>query len=450
MQRDTVLVTGLTFTAIFLTNVVRFKIAYVVQSMAEDDNFVNLTEADQSYMLGSYFYGYVVTQIPLAVLGRGVSNSQVLGIMFFLTGVTNILLFFATSPGQVGLARILIGLFQGGSYPLVHGIWHEVADEENLSNLVSIEYAGGGFGGFLAIPLCVLIGAAFGRWELVFVIVGGACLLFSVIWLLYFKHLENCGKVKKTTNDWGEIFVKVKSIPWISIFTSVPFWGLVVVQFCSNYASYTIQLLSVKYIREFLLFDLSAAGLWSSVPVLSKPVSAILAGVLSVYVIRRMNEVRGGDNRLFVRRLLCWIEFGVSAICFISVIFVRESLAGCLVCWSIVMGMDGLGPAAFKSNFIEIAPSLAGVVFSVANTIGNFPGFLAPMISAEILKAYVEDPGKAWSVIFVETGVVSILGAVVFQVFGTVEQQKWDPWEKDVEPDKEGEELKAAQPRERE
>ena len=123
MQRDTVLVTGLTFTAIFLTNVVRFKIAYVVQSMAEDDNFVNLTEADQSYMLGSYFYGYVVTQIPLAVLGRGVSNSQVLGIMFFLTGVTNILLFFATSPGQVGLARILIGLFQGGSYPLqgVHG-----------------------------------------------------------------------------------------------------------------------------------------------------------------------------------------------------------------------------------------------------------------------------------------------------------------------------------------
>ena len=102
-----------------------------------------------------------------------------------------------------------------------------------------------------------------------------------------------------------------------------------------------------------------------------------------------------------------------------------------MICLTLVMGFDGFGPAAFKANIIEIAPSLAGIVFAVANTFGNFPGFIAPIVAGTILEKFEDNVDLAWTIIFLETGVVCIVGALVFHVLGTVEQQIWDDYRKD-------------------
>ena len=90
------------------------------------------------------------------------------------------------------------------------------------------------------------------------------------------------------------------------------------------------------------------------------------------------------------------------------------------------MGMDGFGPAAFKANFIEISPANAGLVFSIANMFGNCPGFVAPIVSEFILEAYSNNLSKGWSLVFLQTGIACIFGAIVFQFYGTVERQEWD------------------------
>ena len=436
MDLNSVLLIIFAFAGIFIVNLIRFKIPVIVQSMKIDETFPNMTQADESFVLGSYFYGYVVSQIPLSILGKCISNGKIFGVMMLLTGCTNIFIYFAANPYQVGAARVIIGLFQGGSYPLIHGIWHEIASEKNLSNLVSIEYAGGGFGSFLSPILAVYLIEAFAQdhnsnhlgWKITFLLSGIICIIFSILWLIFFNNLEKSGKIKKTSTNFQDIKENALKIPWLSILSSLPFWGLVIPQICSNYGSYSVQLLTVKYLSTYFNFDFRKAGMLSSLPVLAKPVCCILVGYLSMKIIKVRKQ---NDNRLVVRKTISWIMFCGTSIAFITTIFLKKSLIGCMICLTLVMGFDGFGPAAFKANIIEIAPSLAGIVFAVANTFGNFPGFIAPIVAGTILEKFEDNVDLAWTIIFLETGVVCIVGALVFHVLGTVEQQIWDDYRKD-------------------
>lgn len=419
MEKNTILLVILAFSTIFLTNIVRFKIAYIVSAIKQENALkLPVTKSDEAYMLGSYFYGYVISQIPLAILGKCYNNGKILGICFILTGIVNMSLWYAETADFIGRGRILIGLLQGGSYPLIHGIWHEFATKKNLSNLVSIEYAGGGFGAFLAAPVCILL--AF--WRLSFLVLGACCCLVGICWIVFILYMEDAQQIQRQN---GSIIENFNKIPWGSILTSIPFWGLVIPQLCSNYGSYTIQLLSVNYIVEYLGINLTSAGWLSSIPNLCKPIFCIIAGFMTHKVIKVNQEQ---DNRLRIRQALSWILFGVTTICFMVSIFIKENVYGIIFLMSLIMGMDGLGPAAFKANFIEIAPSLAGVVFSIANSFGNMPGFIAPYVCHYFLDAFPDQPQTGWNLVFSHTGAVCILGAIVCQIFGTVKQQKWDPY----------------------
>ena len=426
----TIIMTFLAFSAIFLNNAIRFKIPVITQYIKEDPNFTNITTSQETFILGSYFYGYVVSQIPLALLGKCISNQKILGWSFILTGLANVAIYFFYDKNAdlIGILRILIGLLQGGSYPLIHGIWHEFANKENLSNLVSIEYAGGGFGAFLAGPICTLAFFDYekgGHWKNAFLVFGILPVIFGVFWLIYFSKLEKTGEIQRS-QKMSEFWENFYRIPWISILTSSVFWGLAIPQIASNYASYTVQLLTVKYAREYLGQSLKTSGLISAIPVLAKPFCCIFAGYVSMKLIQNSTKIRNTDNRLKIRKSLSWILFSVSSLSYIIVIFLKNNLLGCIVCWTVIMGMDGFGPAAFKANFIEISPANAGLVFSIANMFGNCPGFVAPIVSEFILDAYSNNLSKGWSLVFLQTGIACIFGAIVFQFYGTVERQEWD------------------------
>merc|ERR1719423_390473 len=50
-------------------------------------------------------------------------------------------------------SRLLIGLLQGGCYPLLVGLWGKWAPKSELSRLISVQFAGSGFGTFIILPI---------------------------------------------------------------------------------------------------------------------------------------------------------------------------------------------------------------------------------------------------------------------------------------------------------
>ena len=75
--------------------------------------------------MGSFFYGYIFTQIPGGFLATRYGGKRV-----FLTGILATALLTLATPvltksgtGYLITTRVLEGLFEGMTYPSIHAIW---------------------------------------------------------------------------------------------------------------------------------------------------------------------------------------------------------------------------------------------------------------------------------------------------------------------------------------
>ena len=101
--------------------------------------------------------------------------------------------------------------------------------------------------------------------------------LFGLFWCWFFSTRKKKDQ-KKTENNQENAS---NDIPWLSILKSGPFWALTIAQFSSNYVSYTVQLLSVKFIISYLQYDLKEAGLFASLPNIAKPITCLAVGYVT-------------------------------------------------------------------------------------------------------------------------------------------------------------------------
>jgi len=95
----------------------------------------------------SFFWGYIVTQIPGGFLAAKFSPTKLFGTAIFLSSCLNLFLPLATSlSGEHGFGipviavRVIQGLVEGVTYPSVHGIWRWWAPPLERSRLVTLNF----------------------------------------------------------------------------------------------------------------------------------------------------------------------------------------------------------------------------------------------------------------------------------------------------------------------
>ena len=244
-------------------------------------------------------------------------------------------------------ARVIIGLAQGGTYPLLVGLWGKWAPKEELSRLIAIQFAGSGFGTFIILPIITQMTSNLG-WEYGFYLVG-KCQNFSSIsrkqerrtisciqaWLDYFVEgyytvsrmirllntlqfqlknwrsyhqmsssslwethqigLRSCSLwtfswtlARRLRNHLKESKGIVRDVPWRQILTSLPLWAIIVAHFSSNYGSYVLQNYLPSYLKEQLHYDFASSGYISSVPNLVKVIITLVAGFVSDFLVYKL------------------------------------------------------------------------------------------------------------------------------------------------------------------
>ena len=127
----------------------------------------------------------------MAWAGRRFGRIKVLTLGFVIASVMMMITPIMTNAMSSSLAafrvnftsRIIIGFAQGGTYPLLVGLWGKWAPSHELSRLIAIQFAGSGFGTFIILPLVTQITEHFG-WIYGFYLVGLVGLLCGG--LLYF------------------------------------------------------------------------------------------------------------------------------------------------------------------------------------------------------------------------------------------------------------------------
>lgn len=144
----------------------------------QENNTLDLPESEwspllQGYILSSFFYGYILTQIPAAYLtsrygGRNLFGTGV-GLSAFLCLAMPVAAYIG--PTHLMIIRILQGLCQGFIYPAMHCLWSKWCPPNERSRLATFALSGSYIGSVTALSTGGLI-TIYLNWQSIFYIFG--------------------------------------------------------------------------------------------------------------------------------------------------------------------------------------------------------------------------------------------------------------------------------------
>ncbi|XP_070969973.1 sialin-like [Oncorhynchus clarkii lewisi] len=387
----------------------------------------------QGLLLGAFFFGYLVTQIPGGYLAGHFGGSIFLGGGVLGTAALTLLTPLAAQQGPYWLfgLRALEGFGEGVTFPAMMAMWARWAPPLERSRLISLSGSGANFGAFVALPLTGFICHSLG-WPAVFYMCGGAGCVWAVFWFILVSDQPGTHP-RISTREKHYIINSIGkdggghgwSVPLLPMVLSVPLWAIIVSQMCANWGYYTLLTSLPTYMDTVLHFDLRQNAFLSALPYLGGWAFSVISGVvadsllekelLSVTAVRKIFTITG---LLLPAAFLVAVGFsgcsGVLAVTFLTL--------------STTVG--GTSAAGVFINQIDIAPRYAGVLLGITNTFATIPGVVAPIITGYLTK---DHSLAGWRNVFCLSAGISAGGALVFTLFGSGKVQKWALAEEDQE-----------------
>uniref|UniRef100_A0A8C2EU02 Vesicular glutamate transporter 1 n=1 Tax=Cyprinus carpio TaxID=7962 RepID=A0A8C2EU02_CYPCA len=269
---------------------------------------------------GSFFWGYIVTQIPGGFICQKFAANRVFGFAVVATSVLNMMIPTAARIhfGCVIFVRILQGLVEGVSYPACHGIWAKWAPPLERSRLATTAFCGSYAGAVIAMPLAGVL-VQYSGWSSVFYVYGSFGVCWYLFWILVSyespaAHPTITPEERKYIEDAiGESAGLMNPLtkfntPWRQFFTSMPVYAIIVANFCRSWTFYLLLISQPAYFEEVFKFEISKVGIVSALPHLVMTIIVPIGGQLADYL--RTHNIMTTTN---VRKLMNCGGFGMEA-----------------------------------------------------------------------------------------------------------------------------------------
>ncbi|XP_045728720.1 vesicular glutamate transporter 3 isoform X2 [Mirounga angustirostris] len=329
---------------------------------------------------GSFFWGYIVTQIPGGFISNKFAANRVFGAAIFLTSTLNMFIPSAARVhyGCVMCVRILQGLVEGVTYPACHGMWSKWAPPLERSRLATTSFCGSYAGAVIAMPLAGVLVQYIG-WASVFYIYGMFGIIWYTFWLL---QAYECPAAHPTISSEERTYIE----------TSI------------GEGANVISL---------------SVGLLSAVPHMVMTIIVPIGGQLADYL--RSRKIL---TTTAVRKIMNCGGFGMEATLLLVVGFshTKEVAISFLV---LAVGFSGFAISGFNVNHLDIAPRYASILMGISNGVGTLSGMVCPLIVGAMTKHKTREE---WQNVFLIAALVHYSGVIFYGVFASGEKQEWaDP-----------------------
>ncbi|CAH7456892.1 Slc17a7 [Phodopus roborovskii] len=415
---------------------------------------------------GSFFWGYIVTQIPGGFICQKFAANRVFGFAIVATSTLNMLIPSAARVhyGCVIFVRILQGLVEGVTYPACHGIWSKWAPPLERSRLATTAFCGSYAGAVVAMPLAGVL-VQYSGWSSVFYVYGSFGIFWYLFWLLVSyespalhpsiseeerKYIEDAiGESAKLMNP-----VTKFNTPWRRFFTSMPVYAIIVANFCRSWTFYLLLISQPAYFEEVFGFEISKVGVqggrgegrvpaslggeggggWGTqreglpTPLLSQVglVSALPHLVMTIIVpiggqiadFLRSRRIMSTTN---VRKLMNCGGFGMEAT-LLLVVGYSHSKGVAISFLVLAVGFSGFAISGFNVNHLDIAPRYASILMGISNGVGTLSGMVCPIIVGAMTKHKTREE---WQYVFLIASLVHYGGVIFYGVFASGEKQPW-------------------------
>jgi MFS transporter, ACS family, solute carrier family 17 (sodium-dependent inorganic phosphate cotransporter), other len=397
-----------------------FSIAFTALSKRD-----GVSERTKGIVMGSFFVGYAISQVPGGMLAQRIGGRPTLIISFIGWSLFCLLTPpSANSAILMSLVRVMVGLFQGFLIPSVHTVLSEWLLPHERATFVSLCTSGMYLGSAMAIQFLPSLIRAFNDPTIVFRAVGGLGFAWLVLWMAFGEEVKHRAALIPLTITQAEPSSKqnkgdsksVAPTPWSRILRHPAVWAIVINNFTFHYSFYVIMQWMPTYFESLLGRDLQHVGFGKPLPYLLMFAMSNVGGWLGDWFIARGYSVATG--RKFVNTLGFCL-----AVSLMLLMPGATDVAQGLVVLTLCLGACGMSRGGFSVNHMDIAPRYAGVVMGLSNTAGTISGVIGVSATGWILEAAGGSEKRlGWYQAHSLAGLMSLAGVAVFIVWGRGER----------------------------
>ncbi|MBV9306214.1 MAG: MFS transporter [Acidobacteriaceae bacterium] len=288
---------------------------------------------------------------------------------FLLWSATTGLTGLATSFSLFLALRALLGIGESVAYPAYSKIISSTFPERLRGTANAAIDAGSKVGPALGVSLCFKL-IVWHSWRFMFMVIGGASLLWLIPWCLLVPKLTQHGVRKSSA--WAPAYaelVKKRAL-----------WGTILGLFGGNYTWYLFLTWLPYYFEHERHYTKDRLAVVASLPFWSVALSSMLCGLLADALIRR--GYRPGK----VRQTFIASGLSICCFCMIPAFLVAQEWASVLFFVLACFAMGGFSSNHWALSQLLSGPEAAGKWTGFQNCCGNFAGVVAPYLSGLVLR----------------------------------------------------------------
>uniref|UniRef100_A0A336M060 CSON006318 protein n=1 Tax=Culicoides sonorensis TaxID=179676 RepID=A0A336M060_CULSO len=387
----------------------------------------NWSVATESAIDSSFFWGYLVTQVPGGFLASMYPANRIFGTAIATSAFLNLLVPGAIMlhPTFVIIVRVLQGLVEGVTYPACHGIWRFWAPPMERSRLATMAFSGSYAGVVIGMPMSGFLSGMVG-WQAPFYFYGVCGVLWYSCWLwLSFEKprnhpaitIQELKYIEKSLGESVQIAMPtIATTPFKEIFRSMPVYAIIVANFCRSWNFYMLVLYQSAYLNRSFDYKIEEAGLVGALPHIIMTIIVPFGGMLADYL--RKNNIL---STTMVRKIFNCGGFGLEGFFFLVV--AHATTAGTAVtALTLGVAFSGFAISGYNVNHLDIAPRYASILMGLSNGIGTIAGIICPIVIDHITK---NQPKECWHTVFMMAAIVHLCGCTFYAVFASGEPQPW-------------------------
>ena len=395
------------------------------------------TKSTVNGMLSSYYYGYIVLQIPGGWLASRFGGKRVIAFAMLISSLATIFLPIATRANKdlVYVLRVVLGLFASMTYPACQSMWGRWAPPLERTKLSAVAFSGGSVGAVLTFAASGFLCSSDGGWPSIFYVTGSLALLWTLVWFwLIYDSPSTHPTISQEERDYIIASLEEKSqktppTPWRGMLSSSPFWALMVAIVGSAWINYIFLSCLPQYMKDVLHFDIDQNGILTSLPYVGEAVSGLLSG--QVADIMRNRGITTRTTRVVFQ---CSSYIGIAA-SLLGVGFITEEHRYIAVGLLAISGLFvGLTQAGYIANFVDIGPRFCGIMYGIGNCLATVPGFVTPLMVAAMTQDKTQ---QEWQRVFYVCIGVCLFATLVYSVFAGGNVQAWAIVEEEARGDEE-------------
>jgi ACS family glucarate transporter-like MFS transporter len=357
---------------------------------------LHLNKAQTGYVLGAFGLSYALFEIPMGLLGDKLGVRWVLSQLVLIWSAFTALTGASWNLLSLWIIRFLFGAGEAGCFPNLTRMLSAWLPLSERVKAQAVMWAFGRWGGALAPPVAFFVIYHFG-WRLGFV----ALAMLGAGWVAFFlPWFRNDPAEHKSVNkeelallEGGrELVLHDHGVPWYRLLMQKDIFFLGLQYFGFSYTWYFYVTWLPTWLQQARGLDPKTAAGYAMIPLAMGGLGSIVSGFLPLSIPRK------------------WVAiFGFSATA--ALIFVIPGVQ------AVGLSMALMGLASFTSDLtmpiswntcVEIGKQYTATVSSTMNMLGNFAGFVAPVVFGLIL----QNTGNNWAMVMYTMAAAAIVSAL--------------------------------------